>query len=81
MLARSGPRTDETTTCGKCHARIMFLQSMNQKTLKRSRMPVNVVPTSGAYRGPYSGEIDYVHGQHQSHFATCSNASEFRRRA
>ena len=56
----------------------MFLQSFNKTTGKKSQMPVNVVPTDKRFRGPYSGELAYVPGEHQSHFGTCTEPERFR---
>lgn len=84
-LSPSGPHRDEITTCSRCGAEIMFLQSINRKTGQRGRMPVNVVVVGtaaragGRYRGPNHGEVSYVHGEHQSHFATCPGADQFRK--
>jgi hypothetical protein len=77
-LSHSGPLARDVTTCRKCGASIVFLQSMNQRTRKRGRMPVNILPTKSDYRGPNAGEIDYVAGEHQSHFATCPDAEYFK---
>jgi len=77
-LSPAGPRANETTVCRKCGASIVFLQSFNTRTRTRSRMPVNVVPTKRDYRGPNAGEVSYVHGQHQPHWATCPESDRFR---
>jgi hypothetical protein len=77
MLSPTGPKPSEITTCRKCHAEIMFL-----RTSKGSLMPVNVMPTSPKFRGPNSGEITFQQGQHQSHFATCTDdPASFRTRS
>ncbi len=41
-------------------------------------MPVNVVPTDPKFRGPSAGELKFKYGEHESHFATCPEASVFR---
>lgn len=72
---KAGPRADEITTCKTCGTEIMFL-----KTKSGKQMPVNVMPTSPKLRGPNSGETAFVFGEHQSHFATCSQADDWRSR-
>lgn len=79
-MNRAGPRADEVTTCKKCGASIMFLQSFNKKLGTRSRMPVNVLPTDKRFRAPYSGDVAYLHNEHQNHWSTCSDPGAFRGR-
>jgi hypothetical protein len=75
---RGAPRLDEITRCRKCAVEIMFLQSVNRSTGKLGRMPVNVRPTHQRYRAPHTGEVSYVHGEHEPHWATCPDADSFR---
>ena len=69
----SGPLEADVKTC-KCGASIVFL-----RTKKGNRMPVNVVPTDAKFRGPSAGELEYAHGVHQPHWATCEHAPDFKR--
>ena len=75
-LTPSGPTRDEITVCKRCRAEIMFL-----RTRLGRQMPVNVtvVGNGESFRAPNHGEIHYCPGEHQSHFATCVAAAEFRR--
>jgi hypothetical protein len=77
-MSGAGPGPKDLATCRACGEAIVFLQTLNAKTGKRGRMPVNVLPTDKKFRGPNAGEIDYLHGIHQSHFATCPEAGRFR---
>ena len=40
---------------------------------------VNVVGNGESFRAPNHGETHYCHGEHQSHFGTCSDPNSFRR--
>lgn len=79
-LSPAGPLAKDIVPCRKCGEPMVFLQSFNQRTKKRGRMPVNVRPTSPKFRPPNAGEIDYVIGEHQSHYITCEAAEYFRGR-
>ena len=70
----AGPNPKDVKSCRSCGADIVFL-----KTKKNRRMPVNVVPTEPAFRGPNNGEILFVYGEHQSHFQTCDKPERFRK--
>jgi len=48
------------------------------KTAKGKNMPVNVLPTESKFRAPHSEEVNFVYGEHQSHFQTCPDAKKFR---
>lgn len=69
----AGPLPADIRRCQSCSAEIVFVRTRNGK-----RMPVNVLPTDPKFRGPNAGELDYVHGEHQSHFATCDDPQRFR---
>ena len=73
-MSGAGPNPADVVKCSACGADIVFVRTKSGK-----RMPVNVMPTDKRFRGPNAGELDYVHGEHQSHFATCVEADRFRR--
>lgn len=72
-MTGAGPDPKSVTQCRSCGADIVFLRTETGK-----RMPVNVLPTAQPFRGPNAGELYYKRNAHQSHFATCPAASEFR---
>lgn len=79
-LSPAGPLPKDIVPCRKCGAEMVFLQSINKKTGKRGRMPVNVRVTTPKYRPPNAGEIDFVYGQHEPHWGTCPEAEYFKDR-
>lgn len=76
-LSNAGPLAKDIVLCRKCGEPIVFLQSINAKKGTRSRMPVNLKPTTPKLRPPDAGEVTFIFGQHQSHFATCASAEYF----
>lgn len=72
---RAGPLPKDIAHCRSCEAAVVFVRTAAGKL-----MPVNVNPTDARYRGPNAGELAYVHGAHQSHFATCPAAQKHRTR-
>jgi hypothetical protein len=56
------------TRCKSCRARIIYLQTNNNK-----RMPVDADTVDA------EDEV-YEQGKHVSHFSTCPNADEWRRK-
>lgn len=76
---RAGPLAKDIAHCRSCDASIVFL-----RTSKGSLMPVNVMLSpkgrSEGLRAPNAGELKYVHGEHESHFATCPKAAKHRAR-
>jgi hypothetical protein len=70
----AGPDPKDISRCRSCRAELVFLRTKNGK-----RMPVNVVPTEPAFRGPNNGEVLFCYGEHQSHFQTCTNPGAHRR--
>lgn len=70
----AGPLTEDIVHCRACGAEIVFVRTKAGK-----RMPVNVVPTDKKHRAPNAGELEFVYGEHQSHFMTCPQADAFRR--
>lgn len=79
-LSPSGPLAKDIAKCQKCGCEIVFLQSFNQRTKKRGRMPVNLRPTTPKFRPPNAGEIDFIYGQHEPHWGTCPEAEYFKGR-
>ena len=57
------------TTCRSCGARIVWMMTSNNR-----RMPVNAETAE-------HGETIYEHGRHVSHFSTCPQANQWRKRA
>jgi len=61
--------------CKKCNKEIIFL-----KTKKGSFMPVDAdsLSDSDLIGISVNEPVEYRHGEHISHFATCPNATDFR---
>lgn len=73
MIAGAGPRPQDIVHCRSCGAAIVFV-----RTKTGNRMPVNVLPVSKSLRGPNHGELIFIYGEHESHFATCDDPARFR---
>lgn len=58
----------DVVSCKSCGADIVFLRTVNGKN-----MPVNADTVE-------PGDVDYEHGRHVAHWATCPQASQHRRR-
>ena len=56
------------TTCLSCGAAIVWMMTVNNR-----RMPVNAETVE-------SGETIYMHGKHVSHFATCPQSDQWRKK-
>ena len=72
-IGRAGPYPKDVKPCRGCDADIVWM-----KTKKSKWMCVNVVPTKSEFRGPRAGEMKYVHGEHEPHWATCKDPKQFR---
>jgi hypothetical protein len=57
-----------------CGADIVWL-----KTKKQKWMCVNALPTKPDFRPPRPNEVQYAHGEHEPHWATCPEADQHRR--
>lgn len=82
MIAGAGPYPKDVSKCRSCDADMVFM-----KTRKGKWMPVNVMPkgkftdksgVSSPYRGPTAGETDFVYGELQPHFLTCTDPDRYR---